>query len=132
MKKTINEREAEWINEGARLKKLREDHQMSRAELARLMNTSDTRLARLENGEGVRDAGILSHFYEHIIKHQDLVKELDTLYFEWMLMEEHVINDIKEKSLKENTKTSKVNKIDLDSTKGIQFSKNLKRLNLTV
>lgn len=59
MKKFINGKEAEWIIEGARLKKLREDHHMSRAELELVMNKSDARLARLGNGDGVRDARIL-------------------------------------------------------------------------
>lgn len=45
MKKFTNEREDQWFNEGARLKQLREEHKVSRAELA-----------RLENGEGVRDS----------------------------------------------------------------------------
>lgn len=72
MKKFTNEREDQWINEGARLKQLREEHKMSRAELARLMNTSATRLARLENGEGVRDARILSSLYEYAIKYHNL------------------------------------------------------------
>ena len=126
MKKLINGREAEWIIEGARLKKLREDHQMSRAELARVMNTSD---ARLENGDGVRDANILSHFYEHIIKHQDLVEELEALYTDWneimkryMVMEQYVLNDLREKSLTRNVKKSKSkgNKVDLNPTTGIR------------
>lgn len=118
MKKITNEKEDQWIKEGVRLKQLREEHQMSRAELAQLMNTSATRLVRLENGEGVRDARILSQFYEHIIKHQDLVKELEALYFEWMVMEEYVME------LSKNLKTSKINKEDLELTKGIQKQRN--------
>ncbi|OMC86849.1 hypothetical protein BK128_09265 [Viridibacillus sp. FSL H7-0596] len=77
------EREVEWIIEGTRLKKLREDSQMSRAELARQMNTSDARLARLENGEGVRNSPTLGRFYELIIKHQKLVEELEVLNNDW-------------------------------------------------
>jgi transcriptional regulator with XRE-family HTH domain len=101
----------QWIKEGDRLKKLREDHQISRAELARLMHTSATRLARLEKGDGVRDAHTLSHFYEHIIKQQDLVEEFEALSNDWNeMMEQYmlvkqfifILNDIRAKNLTNN------------------------------
>lgn len=66
-----------WVIWGARLKRLREGHQMSRAVLARMMNTSETRLARLENGKPVRDAHTLSKFYEQTVNNQILVEELE-------------------------------------------------------
>ncbi|MEK4627355.1 MAG: helix-turn-helix transcriptional regulator [Solibacillus sp.] len=77
MKQVNKVKEEKWRIEGARLKKLREEHQMSRAELARQMKTSESRLARLENGQGVRDAHTLMHYYELIMKHHELVEELE-------------------------------------------------------
>lgn len=76
----VNERESVWRIKGSNLKKLRADHKMNRSELARRMNVSEARLARLENGDGVKDANLLSNFYELIIKHQDLENELEVLY----------------------------------------------------
>ncbi|GEM_PF-5243499 len=76
MKQVKKVKEEKWSIEGASLKKLREEHQMSRAELARQMKTSESRLARLENGQGVRDAQTLVHYYKLIMKHRELVEEL--------------------------------------------------------
>ncbi|MFY0744013.1 helix-turn-helix transcriptional regulator [Solibacillus silvestris] len=78
MKQVNKAKKEKWIIEGANLKKLREKHQISRTEIARQMKTSESRLARLENGQGVRDAYILVQFYELIIKHQELIEELET------------------------------------------------------
>lgn len=129
MGKFIEEREVEWIVEGARLKKLRESRHISRAELARRMNTSDSRLARLENGDCVRDAHILSHFYEHIIEHQDLLEGLGKLYTDLFEMMKHysipghyVLNNVRENVLTKNRKkrSGKANYVDSDSTGGIR------------
>lgn len=68
-----------WEMEGKRLKQLREENQMTRKELAILMATSETRLARLEHGKGVRDARTLSAFYEFIFKYKNLVRKFDEL-----------------------------------------------------
>lgn len=129
MGKCIDEREVEWIIEGARLKKLRESRHISRAELARRMNTSDARLARLESGDCVRDAHILSHFYERIIEHQDLLEGLGKLYTDLYEMMEHysipghyVLNKVREKALAKDTKkrSSYANYVDSDSAGGIR------------
>ncbi|WP_438297877.1 helix-turn-helix domain-containing protein [Sporosarcina sp. FA15] len=77
MKNVANEREATWKSKGAALRKLREDKEISRAEIARQMNISVGRLARLEGGHGVRDANILSKFYELIIKHHELTESVE-------------------------------------------------------
>ncbi|WP_153721060.1 helix-turn-helix domain-containing protein [Sporosarcina cascadiensis] len=129
MEKFIDEREVEWIVEGTRLKKLRESRHMSRAELARRMNISSARLARLENGDCVRDAHILSRFYEHIIEHQDLLEGLGKLYTDLYEMMKHysipghyVLNNVREKVLTKDTKkrSGNVNYVDSDSAGGIR------------
>lgn len=91
MKQVNKVKEEKWRIEGARLKKLREEHQMSRAELARQMKTSESRLARLENGQGVRDAHTLVHYYKLIMKHQVLVKELEA----WKNVSQKLEQDLK-------------------------------------
>lgn len=77
MNQVTKQKQEKWIVEGGRLRKLREERQMSREELARKMRTSKSRIARLENGESVRDAHTLVHFYELIIKYQELVEIIE-------------------------------------------------------
>ncbi|MCG7346080.1 helix-turn-helix domain-containing protein [Sporosarcina sp. ACRSL] len=101
----VNERETEWRIKGSYLKKLRADHEMSRAELARQMNVSEARLARLENGNGVKDAKLLSNYYELIFKHHDLENELEALYIlHGRMMKKYVYttNSVREESLINN------------------------------
>ena len=86
---------------------MREDNGLSRAEIARQMNTSDTRLARLEKGDGVRDAIILSNFYELIIKHQELIES--------MKKNRNIVNKVDLKLTTGNANQQKTIKTRLDS-----------------
>jgi len=52
-----------WREEGARLRSLRERAGLTRAELARALDVSSGRIARLEAGEPCRDARLLRAAY---------------------------------------------------------------------
>lgn len=73
----------EWVEKGLEFKRLRENYQISRAEIARAIGTSSSRLANFEQGKAVRDARVLENFYKLIIEQKNTREELMAMKELW-------------------------------------------------